>query len=377
MIPILQTCFSRSWGGLEMQALEVSQHLHRRGYPLWLACLPGSRLQGEAERRGVRVLPLRAAGFFHPTVVLRMARFIRREEISILHCQLSHDLSMTVPAAHAARSSPAVILSKRMGSFLNKKDPFHRYVYARIDRILAISEVIRQNVINTTPIPPERVLTLHDAINLDEFTPTPGVREQIRREFSYHEDDIVIGFVGRFSRGKGHEDLLLAAREIMPLRPNVRFLIAGEASVGEEMYEKEIYALAASLDLGKAVTFAGYRRDIPRILAGCDLFVFPSHAEAFGVSLIEAMAANLPAVASSSDGILDIVVDGETGLLVNPQRPPELAGALLRLIDNPALRRQLGEAARKRVSEKFERTAQIDRLEQIYDQVLEEKKRAR
>jgi len=372
-VPILQTCFSRSWGGLEMQALEVTAQLHLRGYPVWLACLPSSRLQSEAEGRGIAVLPFNAVGYLHPLVIVRLARFLRKEAIRIVHCQLSHDLSTVVPAADLSRSCRVIILSKRMGSFLTKRDPFHRYTYSRVDRILAISEVIHRNVLETTPVSPERVLTLHDAVEVTGFSPDPEIRKATRHEFGYDDTNVVVGFVGRFSRGKGQEDLLHAAQEIIHLHPSTRFLIVGEASAGEEGYEREIRQLCSTLGLGHAVTFAGYRRDIRKILPAMDLFAFPSHAESFGVSLIEAMAEGLAAVASSSDGVLDIVTEGQTGLLVPPKSPHELAVALTRLIEDPSLRDRLGRAARQRVLEKFERAAQLDRLELIYKEVLQEK----
>ena len=356
-----------------MQALEVTAQLQIRGYRVWLACLTSSRLLSEANSRGIAVLPFHAAGYLHPLVTVQLARLLRRKRVGIIHCQLSHDLSTVVPAADLSRTSPAIVLSKRMGSFLTKRDPFHRYMYSRVNRVLAISEVIHRNVLETTPVPPGRVLTLHDAVDMAGFSPDPEMREATRREFGFGDGNIVVGFVGRFSRGKGHEELLHAAEEIMRSRPSARFLIIGEASAGEENYEREIRLLCTTLGLGHAVTFAGYRRDIRNILSAIDVFAFPSHAESFGVSLIEAMAAGLPSVASSSDGVLDIVTDGENGLLVPPKNSPELAAALTRLIDDPSLRSRLGRAARQRVQEKFERAAQLDRLESIYDEVLQEK----
>jgi glycosyltransferase involved in cell wall biosynthesis len=356
-----------------MQALEVSVHLQLRGYPVWLACLPSSRLRSEADSRGIPVLPFNATGYLHPLVIVQLARFLRREKIRVIHCQLSHDLSTVVPAADLSRTLPVIVLSKRMGSFLTKRDPFHRYTYSRVNRVLAISEIIHRNVLETTPVAPGRVLTLHDAVDMAAFSHDPELRKATRQEFGYNDNNVVVGFVGRFSRGKGHEEFLHAAEEIMRSRPNTRFLIVGEASAGEEHYEREIKLLCTTLGLGDAVAFAGYRRDIRNILSAIDLFAFPSHAESFGVSLIEAMAAGLASVASSSDGVLDIVTDGETGLLVPPKNPRELAVALMRLMDDPSLRDQLGRAARERVMEKFERAAQLDRLESIYDEVLQEK----
>ena len=367
---ILQTCFSQSWGGLEIQALEVTAQLQLRGHSVWLGCCTGSRLAAEAKARSLRSVEFHVAGYVHPVIAWKLSRLIRTESIRIIHCQLSKDLSTVVPAADLSGTSPAVLLSKRVGSYLSKRDMFHRYTYSRVRRVLAISHVIRKNVLDTTPMTPDRVLTLHDAIDTSEFSPAHANRGNVRAEFGYTGEEIVVGFVGRFSPGKGHEELLHAAAEITGARPHVRFLVVGEASAGEEQYERGIRRLCTALHLDERVTFAGFRRDVPDIMAAFDIFAFPSHAESFGVVLIEAMAMERPVVSTNCDGVLDIVVDGETGLFVSPGNAGELAAALCRFIDDPNLRETCGAAGRLRVLDHFDRRMQMERLETIYAEVL-------
>lgn len=367
---ILQTCFSRSWGGLEIQALEVTAHLVKRGHRVVLACSTGSRLAREATDRSIPIIEFGVPGLSLPAAAWKISRYIRSNPFQMIHCQHSGDLSAIVPAAQIAGSRAKVILSKRVGSYVSKRDPFHRYTYSRVALVLAISEVIHKNVLETTPMPPERVVTLHDAIDAGEYSPSPGRGSRVRTEFGYTKENIVVGFVGRFSPGKGHEELLGAAAEVVRGKPNVRFLVAGEASAGEEVYEREIRRLCTSLGLDGVVTFAGFRRDIPDVMASFDILAFPSHAESFGVVLIEAMAMELPVVSTNCDGVVDIVVEGETGLYVHPRAPAELAAALTGLIDDPPLRKRFGEAGRRRVLELFDRRGQIDRLEAIYAGVV-------
>jgi glycosyltransferase involved in cell wall biosynthesis len=371
-VPILQTCFSRSWGGLEIQALEVTSQIGKRGYPVVLACSFASRLASEARARSLEVAEFSVSGYFHPAAIWNLSRYIRSKHFRIIHCQHSRDLSVVVPATDLSRISPKIILSKRVGSYVSKRDLFHRYTYSRVARVLAISEVIRRNVLETTPMAPARVMTLHDAIDAEEYSPAKGDGARVRDGFGFTKKNIVVGFVGRFSPGKGHEEFLRAASEVARARPLVRFLVAGEARAGEEAYEREIRTLCTSLGLDGTVTFAGFRRDIPDVMASFDILAFPSHAESFGVVLIEAMAMELPVVSTNCDGVLDIVVEGETGLYVPPRNSTELASALLRLIDDPDLRRRLGLAGRKRVLDLFDRRNQIDRLENIYAEVLSE-----
>ncbi len=369
---ILQTCFSLSWGGLEIQALEISLQLSRRGHRVWLACTSGSRLQREATSAKIDTFPLPVHGYAHPSAVWKIRRFMVEQKPDIIHCQLSKDIATVVPAMRLSLRRTPILLSKRVGSFISKKDPFHRFTYSNLSRVLAISSVIRKNVIETTPVPPERVITLHDAVDTAIFDPRQVDRNTVRREFGYDDGTVVVGFVGRFSPGKGHEELLAAANSIRKERENVRFLVAGEASFGEQQYERHIRTSAHALGLEGIMTFAGFRRDVPALMAAFDILAFPSHAESFGVVLIEAMAMERPVVSTNCDGVLDIVVDGETGLYVHPRNAPELATALLRLIDDPELRAGMGQAGRHRVLELFDQQRQIDRLEHLYHEILRE-----
>lgn len=264
-----------------------------------------------------------------------------------------------------------VLLSKRVGSYLNKKDLFHRISYRYVDRILAISDVIHRNVLDTLPVNAERVLTLHDAIDTQRFSPERGDRERVRKEFGYDTKTPVVGFVGRFSPGKGHEELLRAAAILKESYPDVRYLVVGEPSHAEESYAEEIRALARELNVDSIVRFAGFRKDIPDVMAAFDLFAFPSHAESFGIVLIEAMAMERPVVSTNCDGVLDIMVHGETGLMVPPRDAGAFAGALRKLLDDSSLRARMGSSARRRVTTLFNQQLQLDRLEAIYHSVLD------
>ena len=370
---ILQTCFSPSWGGLEIQSLEVSRHLLRRGHRVTLACLAGSRLHREAQSAGLESLPLGVTGYLHPGAMMALRRCLRRGPVDVIHCQHSRDIATVVPAMRLTARRIPVVLSKRVGSYVRKRDPLHRFTYAGVRRVLAISEVIRRNVIDTTPVPPARVLTLHDAIDLDLFLPavTPPV---LRGASSLPPEAIVVGFVGRFSPGKGHEDLLQAVHILKPRHPRLRVFIVGEASYGEVQYEQEIRTLCTRLHLDDIVTFTGFRSDIPEVMASFDILAFPSHAESFGVVLLEAMAMERPVVSTNCDGILDVVVDGETGIFFSPGDAVGFSAALDRLIADPELRRRMGKAGRERVERLFGRERQMEALEQIYAEVIAERR---
>ena len=371
---ILQTCYSPAWGGMELQALEVCRRLLRRGQRVTLSCPPGTRLAQEAGRHNIPLLTFAVHGYFHPITVIRLARELRRRTIDIIHCQHSRDIATVVPAMLLSGKWRPILLSKGVGSYINKKDFLHRLTHRYINRILAISDVIHRNILETLPVSPERVLTLHDSIDTTRFSPEHARGDAVRREFGFSNTVLLIGFVGRYSPGKGHEELLRAAAILKPRFPDVRYLVVGEASYGEGRYEADIKRLAVELGVNDVVTFAGFRNDIPDVMAACTAFAFPSHAEAFGVVLVEALAMGLPVVSTNCDGVLDIMVDGETGLMIPPKNPEELARGLGCLLEDPALRTRLGKAGRARALEMFDEEKLTDRLEQIYRDVLAEQR---
>jgi len=367
---ILQTCFSASWGGLEMQALEISRRLHERGHHVWLGAPEHTRLFQEASRYPFHLLPLNVTGYAHPVLIWRLSRFLRDQAIQIVHCQHSRDLATAVPAQHLSGRHCPLILSKRVGSYITKQDLLHRYTYGRLQRVLAISDVIHRNVIATTPVAPAKVRTFHDAVDLTLFDPAKADREAVRQSLGIEKSMPLFGFVGRFSPGKGHEELIDAAALLREEGLVFHLAIVGEASHGEEAYAAGIRTMAHERGLDEVVTFLGYRAEIPSVMAAFDILVFPSHAESFGVVLIEAMAMALPVVATNCDGVVDIVVDGETGIMVPPKDGRRLAEGMRKLLGDAPLRKRMGVAGRKRVEELFDQEKQIDRLEELYEELL-------
>ncbi len=178
--------------------------------------------------------------------------------------------------------------------------------------------------------------------------------------------------IARFSPGKGHEEFLKAAKQVSDKFNNLKFLIVGEASRGEDDYVLSIKNLAVQLGL-KNILFTGFRSDTPDVLSAMDIFIFPSHAEAFGIALIEAMAMERPTICADSDGVLDIAVDNETGLLFNVKDADDLAEKMEILILDPEKCKTMGKNARKRVIDKFEIEKLTDHTLSYYSKLIKEK----
>ncbi len=357
---------------MEMFTLTAVQQLLKRNIAVELVCFENSRLHKEAEKQKLIFHTLKASGYFHPVQSFKLSRLIRNGKFDLVHTQASKDLWVLVPALKIVGSKIPLFLTKQVGSFIIKKDKLHQWIYNRLTYAFAISEVIKKNLLDTCPLAENKILLLHNAVDTKKFDPGNIDKRKVRNEFKFTDDEIVIGMLARFSSGKGHEEFLFAAEKLSKNFSNLKFFIVGEASRGEELYANQIKKLADDYHL-QNVVFAGFRSDTPEVLAALDIFCFPSHSEAFGIALVEAMAMGIPSVCSNSDGILDIAIDGETSFLFEKKNGNDLAEKLELLILSKEKRKQFGKASRGRAVKFFDLDFLTEKVISIYRQALHEK----
>ncbi len=231
--------------------------------------------------------------------------------------------------------------------------------------IIAISEAVKESLRGAY----EDVRVIYNGTDLSSFRPA-GNREALRQSLGLGSEDIAICIVGRLTPWKGHRELLRAFSRVAGKRPAAKLLVVGEVAFWEDTYEAELKELAGTLGIAPRVAWLGFRKDVPDILAAADVFALPSHDEPFGRVIVEAMACEKPVVATRSGGAPEIVVDGETGILVSVGNEDELAAALLRLAEDGGLRRQMGRAARTRATCLFDVAQTVSRVQALYDEML-------
>ena len=368
-LTILAACTSRAWGGMEMSLVQTSSRLRARGHRVVPLCAPGSAIEERLRAEGFAPETADLWGKAHPRQAWRLSRLVARLGIDLVHCDWSRDLFTLVPALLPHRRVP-LVLHKHVGVLAAKRLWVHHGLYARVDRVVAISEVIHRNVVAMHPIDPRKVVTIHNGVDPERYRPDPAARARLRAELGYADGDVVVGIVGRVTPSKGHREFLEMAAQLAPAHPRARFLVVGEATRGEESEGREILDGIAAAGLGDVVKVTGFRGDVPQLLAAMDAFAFPSHNEAFGLALVEAMAAGLPTVSSDCDGVPDIVVEGVTGFMVPARDAAALAAATARLLGDPALRAALGHAGRERVLGHFTADRFTTDLEGLYAAAL-------
>jgi glycosyltransferase involved in cell wall biosynthesis len=362
-------------GGTETQAVELALRLPVSEYEIMMGCL---RAQGPLleKLRGSAV----SVREFHPSggldsaaglyELIRLARYLRREQFDVVH---THDLwsnLMGVPAARLA-GVPAIVSSRRDLAHFDWYQGRRRHWLRRIQNlsgvVLANATPIRDALISEDGFAPGKLRVIHNGVDTEKFQQAQRDRARL---FPDVGTEILVVLVGNMhSDVKGHPWLIAAAPTVLREFPEVRFVFAGD---GES--RPTFAAQVAQLGLEGKVKFLGRRSDIPEILASCDLAVLPSRAEGLPNAVLEYMAAGLPTIASRVGGTAELVQDGVTGLLVPAEDANALAGALLQFLRNPERARQIATNGQRFAVENFSFERLIREIDELYAELLERRR---
>lgn len=242
---------------------------------------------------------------------------------------------------------------------------------SRTDAVVAISRAIADEAV-TAGFAAAKVHLIPHGIDMAEYAPapTPDAKAALRRILGLPVDRTLVTYTGRLIQGKGLETLFAAARTLADL-PSVHFVLVGSGSGQVISIEESLRAeAAADTALAGRVTFTGRVENVAAYLQASDLFAFPTLDEALGMSAVEAQACGLPAVASRTGGVPDIVEDGVTGILVTPGDAGELAAGLRRLVSDGTTRTRLAQAARTRTVERFAYDTMVTRYAELFKGVI-------
>lgn len=240
------------------------------------------------------------------------------------------------------------------------------------DFVVGISAFSANSVVQIAQVPAHKVDFVFNTLEISDWNPDFD-GSGIRREFGIGARAPLLGIVARLIEWKGHAVLLEAMAIVARDVPEARLLIVGDEAPqaqGRVGYGEELKAKASALGVDKAVIFAGFRRDIQAVMASLDIFVFPAWEEGFGMVLLEAMAMKKPVIAWNNGGPGEVVVDGETGFLVEPKNPQALADAILQLLKDAPLRQRFGAAGRARTERTFASADASHKLGLIYERCL-------
>jgi glycosyltransferase involved in cell wall biosynthesis len=349
-------------GGAEDLVAGIVRGLNREQFFVQAATIgPGGEVARELNESGHPVislnLDLKGTPFF--VIVSRIRQLLQQARPHILHTHLYH------PNLYGRLAALGMGLRGVVASIHNSYTGVkaHRCLWNFLlaffsHRLLVSSPKVYDDVRRWDRVPPRKLLVFPYGINLAELG-TPLTRDQARTRLGIN--GFVLGMVGRLEEQKGHRHLLEALPELVREIPDLTVLL-----VGEGRQEEALKHLARALGVEDRVRFLGTRRDLPMIFKAMDLFVQPSLWEGLPLTLLMAMGAGLPVVATKVSGVQDVLAEGVNGLLVDPGDSRGLAGAVLRLYGDPALRTPLAAAGRETVARHYSREAMLQRLEALY-----------
>lgn len=354
---VLHICLSNGWGGLEMYPSRIIPELSRQGWEAHGLALAGSRVAESLIEAGITPLTVPSRG----RALLGLGRllaYLKAHEIRVLHCHKSSDLRLGALLV-SLRPSLRLFFTDHMGVTRPKKDPYHRWAYGRVTRVFSISETTRRRNLAAFPLPAERIQRLYLGIDPAPYAPRLSnvERAALREELGLAPGAVAIGLAGRVTPGKGQRVWIEALAWLAEQRPALAWhgLLVGGLTAAEgsnEAFVAELRERVRELGLEERIAFVGFRRDLPRLFEAMDIVCVPSRNEAFGLTVIEAMAAG-KAVVGSDSGAIPELVDPATGRLAAPDDPAAWGRALAELADDVALREALGEASRRRVERDF------------------------
>jgi glycosyltransferase involved in cell wall biosynthesis len=290
-------------------------------------------------------------------VAVRLAQLLRRERIQVLVTFLFHP-TLLGRLMGSLFGVPIRVSSERtMASESRVRRMLNRWTVGLATHVVAVSDRVAAYAAREFRIPPDRLTTICNGVDLDRFRPAP------RDGFG---GGSVIGSTARLHAENDHASLLRAFSRVSMRWPEAELLLVGR---GPE--EARLKALAEDLGTSTRIHFVGEQEDVAPFLHQMDLYVQPSVAAGMPNALLEAMAAGLPVVATAVGGTPEAVVEGETGLLVPPRNPMALADAMLKLLEDRRLAEAFGRAGRARVEADFGEKLMLQRVEALLDRLVE------
>ena len=270
---------------------------------------------------------------------------------------------MRWPPRGSVRNAPRTLLTRRVDfsiyrhSFLG----LNHLKYKAVDHIVAISDAIRR-VLVEDGLDADGISTVPSGIDPERFKVEPC---DLHSEFDLPAETTIVTNVAFFADHKGQEYLVRAAPLLLAAHEDCAVFLFGEGDLKEPLED-----LARELDVAERVFFPGFRRDVPAILRGSDVYAMPSHMEGLGTSILDALWCELPVVAARAGGIPEIVHDGHNGFLVEPKNPEALAEALGRLVGDPVTRKRMGGAGPTVVSSKYTVDRMVEGNIAVYENML-------
>jgi glycosyltransferase involved in cell wall biosynthesis len=382
-ITVLSVVPDERLGGPQQRVLQVAKRLKERGFTSIVAMPEGDNTFADIlddadiphyQVRNFKRLPrpsdplaiMRWLSYFIPCIV-SLVKLIRRNKVDIVH--VNGIMNVQVPLAAKLSGAKLVWHLNDVRNPKLLKPILLSLLYILPDRVATASEVVHRNYFGEGKNSANNATILYPPVDTTKFHPGYNV-EGIRNELRLKEHNKIVGTVGNINPFKGYEYFFSAAKLVKQAFPEVKFLVVGKRLETQEKYWQRLHTLIVDLEIEDDIILTGYRADIPEVTNAMDIFVLASVLEAAPLVVLEAMACARPIVATGVGGVPELVIDGETGILVPPKQPEAIAKAILYLLNHPKEAGEMGLKGRQRVTDHFNLAMCVKRHEEIYNMVL-------
>jgi len=354
-----------SWGGLEIHLLNLGAQLRDRGHRVIVAGRPGRFVLSRAQALGLETFEATVKRQSDWTDFHHLKDFFRREKVDVVHAHTQDDALVPAAAARLA-GVPASFLTWHLPIPFQSRRRGCLILALLHKRMIAISGSVRDMHMKNG-VAPSRMEVIHHGTDIEAFRSLTADVPTLRASLGLAPGDLAVGIVGRVAPEKGHRDLFEALRLLADCHPCLRAVVVGD---GMDMLSLQRDLI--SKGIAQRVIFTGFRDDVNNVIAALDLVAVPSvWPEPCSAAIQQGMALGKPIIGSRTGGTPEMVVDGQTGLLVPVSDPAALADALGRLATSAKQRREMGEAGRVRVESHFSLQRMVDAVEALYRRELD------
>ena len=359
--------------GGSVQMARLSRGLKRRGHEVWCVfnfkgneAVPGLGTFEPLIQEKITIDSFRMQRIPKYLHYLRFRRFVQKHAFDVIHAHRFRALQFVLRST-AGIEVPVLIGSKK-NSFSLDREMIRTYSSPKVDRIIVNARVIKDILVNEARVKEEKVAIVYNGVDMERFH--PGVSGNgIRREYGLDRDVPVVGMIANFTRKKAHHIFFEAAAGVLKKRPEVKFLLVGQGDY--EKYQSQVKERGVS----DSFIFTGFREDIPEIIASLNVSVISSRkGEGLTGSVVESMAMAKPVISTDVAGNAEVVIDKETGLLVPAGDVRMLEEAMLFFITHPEKAGEMGRKGYDFIKDKVSNEVRTARIEEIYYQVLHEKR---
>lgn len=360
-------------GGAEYHLLELVKRLDKTKYRPMVCCIAQKGpFAIRMEKEGIPVKALfikKIYDFYGIRQALYLIRFLRKEKVKIIQ---TFDFGSDVlgPIVAKLAGVPVIISSRRDMGFLREK--YHilalRLIDILVDKIIVVSKAVEKSLTKREKIKGNKVITIYNGVDLVKFSRDSIDVDKQKQLLGLELSRPIVGTIGRLRVEKGHKYFLELARLVLNAVPKVQFLIVGDGPL-----KNRLKLRAKDLNLQDNVIFAGERVNIPEILSVIDVFVLPSLTEGFSNVLLEAMAMEIPVVATNVGGNPEAIINGKTGFLSARYDYHQMTKLVIKLLLNKNLAKKIGTLERKYVEDNLDIDRMIKNIEGLYQSLIRKK----